>query len=63
MDKENNLDKVLKNIYLQSKVSNENLFNFTVAVRPFFQQKQQMTQQELIDYQQQVEKLVQSFFN
>lgn len=35
--------------------------NFTVAVRPFSQQKQQMTQQELVGYQQQVEQLVQSF--
>lgn len=36
---------------------------FTVSVYPFTEEKQQMTQQELIGYQQQVEKLVQSFLN
>lgn len=35
--------------------------SFTVHVYPFSQEKQQLTQQELVGYQQQVEQLVQSF--
>ncbi|HGO7404697.1 TPA: RTX iron-regulated FrpC family protein, partial [Neisseria meningitidis] len=36
---------------------------FTVQYYPFIREKQQLTQQELVGYHQQVEQLVQSFVN
>ncbi|HEZ7017365.1 TPA: FrpC operon protein, partial [Neisseria meningitidis] len=36
---------------------------FTVRYYPFIREKQQLTQQELVGYHQQVEQLVQSFVN